>query len=77
VDVGKRLRMLFGRGGFFLHCDRCGELRWRLLIEADAHGRHDFTSVAKPASARDAPQAASRRHGGYGKVYQHLCGSSV
>jgi hypothetical protein len=27
---------------------------WRLLNEAEAHGRHDFISAAKPASARDA-----------------------
>lgn len=26
-----------------------------LLNEADAQGRHDFTSAAKPASARDTP----------------------
>jgi hypothetical protein len=64
VGVGKRLRMLFGRGGCFLHCDRCGGLRWRLSIEADAHGKYDFSSAAKPASARDAPpnsQSKTRR----------------
>jgi hypothetical protein len=27
---------------------------WRLLNEAEAHGRHDFISAAKPASTRDA-----------------------
>jgi hypothetical protein len=26
VGVGKRLRMLFGRGGCFLHCHGCGGL---------------------------------------------------
>ena len=48
-----------------------------LLNEADAQGRHDFTSAAKPGSARDTPKLAYRRHGGYGRVQQHLCGSSV
>jgi hypothetical protein len=39
-----------------------------LLNKVDAQGRHDFTSAAKPASARDTPRPACRRHGGYGKV---------
>jgi hypothetical protein len=32
---------------------------WRLLNEAEAHGRHDFISAAKPASARDAPDRSA------------------
>jgi hypothetical protein len=59
VGVGKRLRLLFGRGGCFLHCHGCGGLVWRLLNEAEAHGRHDFISAAKPASARDAPDRSA------------------
>ena len=34
MGVGKRLHMLFGRGGWFLHCDKCGRWWWKLLIEA-------------------------------------------
>lgn len=58
MDLGKRLRTLFGRGGCFLHCDGGGGLRWWLSIEADAHGRHDFISAAKPAYARDTPSSS-------------------
>lgn len=77
VGMRKHLRMLFGRGGCFLHCHGCGGLRWWLLNEVEAQVRHDFNSAAKPASTRDAPQPACSRYGGYGKVQQHLCGPSV
>jgi hypothetical protein len=77
VGLGKRRRMMFGHGGYFLHCHGCGGLWWRLLNEAEAQGRNELTSAAKPASARDAPQPACSRHGGYGKVQQHLRGPSV
>jgi hypothetical protein len=58
IDVDKRLLVLFESGEGVLHRGGRRVLRWKLLFEAQARGKHNTNSAAKPATAASADSVA-------------------